>query len=114
MPNRQQPWSTYALHIATFTSLSVVFDPLIIFLAIKATETWSPRHQKIMLGLQLSFMLFSKVIKLVGLFMREPADLIFLPVSIMFGYFHGFIKLYAGLTLRMVSHVTSLPCVQTF
>lgn len=48
-------------------------------------------------------MLFSKVIKLVGLFMREPADLIFLPVSIIFGYFHGFIKLYAGLTLRMTS-----------
>lgn len=108
VPNRQQPWSTYALHIATFTSLSVAFDPLIIFLAIKATETWSPRQQNIVLGLQLSFMLFSKVIKLVGLFMREPADLIFLPVSIIFGYFHGFIKLYAGLTLRMVSHFSSL------
>lgn len=53
-------------------------------------------------------MLFSKVIKLVGLFMREPADLIFLPVSIIFGYFHGFIKLYAGITLRMVSHFSSL------
>lgn len=108
VPNRQQPWSTYALHIATFTSLSVAFDPLIIFLAIKATETWSPEQQKIVLGLQLSFMLFSKVIKLVGLFMREPADLIFLPVSIIFGYFHGFIKLYAGITLRMVSHFSSL------
>lgn len=108
VPNRQQPWSTYALHIATFTSLSVAFDPIIIFLAIKATETWSPEQQKIVLGLQLSFMLFSKVIKLVGLFMREPADLIFLPVSIIFGYFHGFIKLYAGITLRMVSHFSSL------
>lgn len=108
VPNRQQPWSTYALHIATFTSLSVAFDPIIIFLTIKATETWSPEQQKIVLGLQLSFMLFSKVIKLVGLFMREPADLIFLPVSIIFGYFHGFIKLYAGITLRMVSHFSSL------
>jgi glycosyltransferase involved in cell wall biosynthesis len=99
----QQPWSTYALHIATFTSLSVAFDPLIIFLTIKATKNWSPAHQQIALGLQLSFMLFSKVIKLVGLFMREPADLVFLPVSIIFGYFHGFIKLYAMVTLRMTS-----------
>jgi hypothetical protein len=49
-------------------------------------------------------MAYSKIIKLVGLFMREPADLIFLPVSVVFGYFHGFIKLYAMLTLRMVSH----------
>jgi hypothetical protein len=51
-------------------------------------------------------MAYSKIIKLVGLFMREPADLIFLPVSVLFGYFHGFIKLYAMLTLRMVSHST--------
>jgi hypothetical protein len=99
----QQPWSTYALHIATFTSLSFVFDPLIIFLTVKATQTWSPEHRWIALGLQLAFMLFSKVVKLVGLFMREPADLVFLPASILFGYFHGLIKLYALCTLRVVS-----------
>lgn len=73
-----------------------------------ATQDWSPEHQKIALGLQLSFMAFSKIIKLVGLFMREPSDLIFLPVSILFGYFHGLIKLYAGITLRMVSRVRQL------
>lgn len=101
---RQQPWSTYALHIATFSSLSVAFDPLIIYLTMMATQNWTLENQKIALGLQLSFMFFSKVIKLVGLFMREPSDLIFLPVSIIFGYFHGFIKLYAMITLRMVSH----------
>jgi hypothetical protein len=63
-------------------------------------------YQSIALGLQVSFMLFSKVIKLIGLFMREPFDLVFLPVSIVFGYFHGFIKLYAFLTLRMVSSLS--------
>lgn len=68
----------------------------------KVTETWAPEYQRLALGLQLAFMAYSKVIKLVGLFMREPADLVFLPVSILFGYFHGFIKLYALATLRMV------------
>jgi hypothetical protein len=50
---------------------------------------------------------FSKVVKLVGLFMREPLDVIYLPISIIFGYFHGFIKIYAAFTLNTVStHAT--------
>ena len=52
---------------------------------------------------QLVFMLLTKVVKLIGLFIREPKDIGFLPISILFGYFHGWIKLYALLTLRMVS-----------
>lgn len=54
-------------------------------------------------------MMWIKVIKLIGLFRREPFDIIFLPLSIMFGYFHGFIKIYAGLTHRMVSCSSALP-----
>jgi hypothetical protein len=47
---------------------------------------------------------FTKVVKLVGLFRRNPSDIMFLPVSILFGYFHGLIKLYALFTLNEVSH----------
>jgi hypothetical protein len=57
---------------------------------------------------QCIFMFVSKVVKLIGLFVREPSDLIFLPISILFGYFHGLIKLYALFTLRMVSLLPSL------
>jgi len=80
-----------------------VFDPLIICLTIKAAETYSPSIQFWALTAQLIFMAISKVVKLIGLFMREPSDLVFLPASILFGYFHGWIKLYALATLRMVS-----------
>ena len=45
---------------------------------------------------------FTKVVKLIGLFLRNPSDVIYLPLSIVFGYFHGLIKLYALLTLNMV------------
>ncbi|KAI9648063.1 Type 2 glycosyltransferase [Ciborinia camelliae] len=99
----QQPWCVYALHIATFTSLSFAFDPLIIFLSLKATASWSAHHQMIAVVAQLVFMLITKVVKLIGLFIQEPKDIGFLPVSILFGYFHGWIKLYALLTLRMTS-----------
>ncbi|RQM05194.1 hypothetical protein DH86_00004022 [Scytalidium sp. 3C] len=100
---RQQPYCTYALHIATFTSLSFAFDPAIIFLCIKATESWSPAEQQYALIALIVFMCISKVVKLIGLFARDPSDLVFLPVSILFGYFHGLIKLYALFTLRVTS-----------
>lgn len=45
---------------------------------------------------------FTKVVKLMGLFMRNPIDIMYLPLSIVFGYFHGLIKLYALVTLNMV------------
>lgn len=46
---------------------------------------------------------FTKVVKLMGLFRRNPGDVVFLPLSIVFGYFHGLVKLYALYTLNMVS-----------
>lgn len=52
---------------------------------------------------------FTKVVKLVGLFRKNPGDIVYLPVSIAFGYFHGLIKLYALFTLKHVSHNTTVP-----
>lgn len=55
---------------------------------------------------------FTKVVKLMGLFLRNPSDVIFLPVSILFGYFHGLVKLYALVTLNMVrSKVVNLATI---
>jgi hypothetical protein len=50
----------------------------------------------------------TKVVKLAGLFRRNPSDIVFLPVSILFGYFHGLIKLWALFTLKQVCY-ESLP-----
>lgn len=101
--NSQQPWSTYSLHIATFTSLSVAFDPLILWLAYKSTQDWSSANCLHAILGQCVWMLITKYVKLHGLFAQDPMDLMYLPASIIFGYFHGFIKLYACVTLRMVS-----------
>ena len=99
----QQPWSTYALHIATFTSLAFVVDPLLLISLWWGTEGLDLDVRQRWFWAQFIFMFaFTKVIKLVGLFRRNPSDIVFLPVSIIFGYFHGLIKLYALLTLNMV------------
>ena len=83
-------------------------DPLIVFLTYKFVETSIPGYGWYGTMAQLAFLLITKVVKLLALFMREPSDLIFLPVSIMFGYFHGLIKLWALCTLRMVRALFSL------
>lgn len=45
---------------------------------------------------------FTKVVKLMGLFLKNPSDVFFLPASVIFGYGHGLIKLHALCTLNMV------------
>ncbi len=47
--------------------------------------------------------MFSKFIKLITHFVRYPIDLVFWPVSVVFGWLHGFIKVYALITLSEVS-----------
>lgn len=54
------------------------------------------------------WMFVSKFIKLLGHYVRYPVDVLLLPVSILFGYFHGGIKMYAAVTLNVVSNKFSL------
>jgi len=101
---RQQPWCTYALHIATFTSLAFVVDPLLLAALWWGTEGWEAETRQRLFWAQVVYMFaFTKVIKLVGLFRRNPSDIVYLPLSIVFGWFHGFIKLWALFTLNMTS-----------
>lgn len=110
MSRSQQWWCTYALHIATFTSLALAVDPLLLASCWWATAGWDMAHRRYAFWAQFIFMFaFTKVVKLMGLFRRNPSDIIFLPASIFFGYFHGLIKLYALFTLHMVYIDKFLP-----
>lgn len=101
---RQQPWCTYALHIATFTSLAFVMDPLIMYALWEGSANWNPTVRLYTWWANFMFVfVFTKTVKLWGLFKRNPSDILFLPLSIIFGYFHGLIKLYALFTLNMTS-----------
>lgn len=77
-------------------------------MTVKAAQDFPGDWPRYALYAQCAFMAWTKLIKLVGLFVREPLDIAFLPVSILFGYFHGLIKLYALFTLRMVRFPTTL------
>jgi hypothetical protein len=99
---RQQPWCAYALHLATLYPPAIIGDALLMFLLSKASQDWDVQLRQYALGAQLLWMFISKFVKLLGHFIRYPQDITLLPVSILFGYFHGFIKVYACCSLNVV------------
>ncbi|KAJ9632019.1 Type 2 glycosyltransferase [Taxawa tesnikishii (nom. ined.)] len=93
------PWTTYAVFQTTLTAWAFV-DPLIFFLCYKATEGWPTETRKpLLIAVAIWIFLFAKTVKLMGHFIRYPGDIVLLPVSIMFGYVHGILKLIGLFTL---------------
>lgn len=101
----RQPYSTYAIYTATFTSLGLVTDPLFFYLYYMVSRTWTSDLQILGLVFAVLWYLFTKTVKRVGLIRKNSWDLCFIPVSIMFGFAHGFVKLYALWTWNVVSQI---------
>ncbi|KAI9764411.1 MAG: hypothetical protein M1840_008434 [Geoglossum simile] len=100
---RQQPWCAYALHLATLSPPAFIGDGLLVLLLVKATRNWSTQSRQHALSALLLWMFISKLVKLLGHFTRYPQDIILVPISIIFGYFHGLIKVYAFCTLSVTA-----------
>lgn len=101
--HRTHPWTTYAVFQTTLTAWAFV-DPLLFFLCFKATENWPVESRNaVLIAAGTWIFAFAKSVKLMGHFVRYPADICMLPVSIMFGYIHGILKLIGLLTLNEVS-----------
>ncbi|KAK5790521.1 hypothetical protein VI817_007808 [Penicillium citrinum] len=99
----RQPWSAYAVHLTTLSPPALLGDLLLVWLCHKATITWGDAsHARAMMALGL-WMFTSKWIKLLGHYIRYPVDVLLMPVSIIFGYFHGAIKMYAVMTLNVTT-----------
>lgn len=92
-------------------SLGLVTDPFFMFAYYKASQPWTPEARLngwIVVG---AWYLFTKVVKRIDLIRRNPWDIVFIPVSIAFGFLHGFIKIYALWTWNVVSRVSGcLEC----
>ncbi|RMX98707.1 hypothetical protein D0866_16139 [Hortaea werneckii] len=95
-----QPWSTYSVLQTTITAWALPYDMLIFVAWYQASLDW-PHDTRIALMTFLAAwtFVFSKTVKLWGHFIRYPADVVFIPVYIFFGYFHGLIKLWGLFTL---------------
>ncbi|KAF2786381.1 glycosyltransferase family 2 protein [Melanomma pulvis-pyrius CBS 109.77] len=95
---RQQPWATYALHLAT-PMHSLLSDPLLFYLLCRATDSYDGVKRSHAIFMLVLWMLIAKMAKLFPHFYRRPRDIFLIPVTLTFGYMHGFIKYYALLTI---------------
>lgn len=102
--SRSQPWSTYAVHLTTLSHWALFDDCLLLFLFFKSTGDWDEDAQTLGFILLMGWMFMAKFIKLLGHYIRYPVDFLLLPISILFGYLHGLIKVYAMLSLNVVRY----------
>ncbi|KAF2796498.1 glycosyltransferase family 2 protein [Melanomma pulvis-pyrius CBS 109.77] len=106
------PWSLYAVFQTTVTQWAFVFDCMLFacfYLALSdngyyAAEDETEPHREhwqrsLLWALFLGHYAFSKTIKLIPHLLRNPGDVRFVPVSVLFGYFHNLIKLYGCITV---------------
>lgn len=91
------------MHLTTLSPPALLGDMILVFLCNKATESWDYDSHVLAMRALFMWMFVSKFIKLLGHYIRYPVDVLLLPVSILFGYFHGVIKMYAAVTLNVVS-----------
>ena len=99
----QQPWSTYAVQLTTLSPPALVGDALLWLCLLWGIADWPVQQRQVAIWSLFGWMFFSKFIKLITHFVRYPVDILLWPVSILFGWFHGAIKMYAFATLNEVS-----------
>lgn len=106
----------YAVFQTTITQWASVYDgALVVFFHWAMQEAGyyaeageeqlsaGPKRTCVLLwALFVAHMVFSKTIKLVPHLLRNPGDVRFVLVSILFGYFHNLIKLYGFITVTEV------------
>lgn len=98
----------------TLTQWAFLYDCLLVasfyftlseagYAAVQDESAGAGRWQRnVLWALFLGHWLFSKTIKLVPHLLRNPGDVRFVAVSVLFGYFHNLIKLYGCITVTEV------------
>ncbi|EAU37664.1 conserved hypothetical protein [Aspergillus terreus NIH2624] len=89
----RQPWCVYAVYLTSFVNFALFYDGALIYTLMHSS--WASQMWLTCLA---AWIFFTKLIKLIPYFLREPQDLVMLPGYFAFAYFHSLIKLYAGLT----------------
>ncbi|KAF5026909.1 hypothetical protein F66182_939 [Fusarium sp. NRRL 66182] len=87
------PWSAFMVYWAALVNFAIVWDTLLIATLIKAEHSHASD-----VVLLLIWMFWTKTVKIIPHFVQHPSDFMLVICQIIFGYAHGFIKLWALLT----------------
>lgn len=96
------PWTCFSVYAMNWAAPAMFFDSLLLGLLygyLKLEHYQADTTYWTMIGFAVWICILSKCPKLVGHWWRYPEDLRFLPAAVIFSYLHGFISLYARLTL---------------
>ena len=112
---RSYPWSLYAVFQTTITQWASLLDGLLFasfYFALSEAGYYAAEddeqaqakkwQRSLFWALFLAHWVFARTIKLIPYLLRNPGDVCFIPVSILFGYFHNLIKLYGCITVTEV------------
>lgn len=91
------------MQLTTLSPPAFIGDALLWLFLLWGIAEWPADQRQVAIYCLLGWMTFSKFIKLITHFIRYPVDILLWPVSILFGWFHGLIKVYALVTLSEVS-----------
>lgn len=92
----KQPYSVYSIYLASFFNFALLIDPLLLYLCYRPDYVSETNWTSI--WLLVIWIVCSKMVKLITYFWREPRDLLFFPLYVLFAYYHSLIKLWALLT----------------
>ncbi|KAM0345604.1 hypothetical protein ACHAPU_006257 [Fusarium lateritium] len=87
------PWSAFMVYWASLFNFALIWDGLLLAALIMTPYT---RPTEVML--LLLWMFWTKVVKIIPNFLQHPSDFPLVVCQILFGYLHGFIKLWALVT----------------
>jgi cellulose synthase/poly-beta-1,6-N-acetylglucosamine synthase-like glycosyltransferase len=92
-------WGLYVIYIGSFQTPALLFDGIQFLLLHLALGNAQPTRNFAFACLG-SWIFFTKIVKLIPYFIRNPADVRFIPLSIAFSYFHLVVNFWAVWTLK--------------
>lgn len=101
--SRQYAWGCYIIYFSMFQQPSLFVDLGFWYLLSKILAPCSPDTQSLCWILYLVWVFFTKIVRLIPHFWRHPIDMVHIPMLIVFGYFHGFLNIYALCTLTQTA-----------
>ncbi|CAD6439890.1 d8088f7f-995e-4287-b0ce-486d2859fa28 [Sclerotinia trifoliorum] len=95
------PWTSYSMFLSGLLNISILYDPLLFFTLSKSDFPTENNHAGAYL---LWILILSRMIKPWPYYMRNKKEMIWaVPAELLFGYFHGAIRLLGLLTCRDIS-----------
>jgi len=82
------PWTSIAMFASAYFNIALIYDATLFLTLYKATETGY-------LGWLALALALSKLVKPLGHLIREPGDVGFWVLGVLFGCLHSFVKIYA-------------------